>query len=70
MRSDTVELWKYTQKRVKVVFTDGDTLTGFVRDYTDQEDTENDYDELEFIPEGKDEITIGENEIKSIELIE
>lgn len=70
MRSDTVELWKYTQKKVKVFFTDGDTMTGFVRDYTDQEDTENDYDELDFIPEGKPEITIGENEIKSIELIE
>lgn len=55
---------------MEIVFTDGDTMIGFVRDFVNQEDTENDYDELSFIPEGKDEITIGENEIKSIELIE
>lgn len=65
-----MELWKYTQKNVKVVFTDGETMTGFVRDYTDQEDTENGYDEIDFIPERKEEITIGETEIKSIEIIE
>ena len=65
-----MELWKYTQKKVRVVFTDGDIMTGFVRDYTDQEDTENDYDELDFIPEGQEEISIGENEIKSIEIIQ
>ncbi|MDI2588056.1 hypothetical protein OR571_13255 [Psychrobacillus sp. NEAU-3TGS] len=65
-----MELWKYTQKKVKVLFTDGDTMTGFVRDFVNQEDTENDYDELSFIPEGEPEITIGENEIKSIVVIE
>lgn len=64
-----MELWKYTQKRVKVIFTDGEVLTGFVRDYTDQEDTDNDYDELDFIPDGKEEISIGEHEIESIEAI-
>jgi hypothetical protein len=64
-----MELWKYTQKKVRVVFTDGDIMTGFVRDYTDQEDTENDFDELDFIPDGQEEMTIGENEIKSIEII-
>ena len=64
-----MELWKYTQKKVRVVFTDGDIMTGFVRDYTDQEDTENDFDELDFIPDGQKEISIGENEIKSIEII-
>ncbi|MFZ0577713.1 MAG: hypothetical protein WAM41_09390 [Psychrobacillus psychrotolerans] len=64
-----MELWKYTQKKVRVVFTDGDIMTGFVRDYTDQEDTENDFDELDFIPDGQEEISIGENEIKSIEII-
>ncbi|MEK3993694.1 hypothetical protein MKY29_02980 [Psychrobacillus sp. FSL K6-2365] len=65
-----MELWKYTQKKVRVVFTDGDIMTGFVRDYTDQEDTENDFDELDFIPDGQEEISIGENEIKSIVVIE
>jgi hypothetical protein len=64
-----MKLWKYTQKKVKIVFTDGDVMIGFVRDYTNQEDTENDFDELDFIPEGKEEISVGENEIESIEII-
>jgi hypothetical protein len=64
-----LELWKYTGEIVRIEFVDGEVMIGFVRDYTDQEDTENDYDELDFIPDGKEEITVIETEIKSIEVI-
>ncbi|MDQ0269948.1 hypothetical protein [Cytobacillus purgationiresistens] len=65
-----MKLWEFTQKRVKVTFKDGEILKGFVRDYIDQEDTDFDYDELSFIPDGQEEITISELEINTIEIIE
>lgn len=45
-------------------------MTGFVNDYIDQEDTDFDYDEIIFTPEGDELICVGEPEIKSIEIIE
>lgn len=65
-----MELWKYTQKRARIKFKDGDVLTGFVREYIDQEDTDLGYDEIFFKPDEQDEISVGEPEIKSIEVIE
>lgn len=55
---------------MKIEFKDGDVLTGFIRDYIDQEDTDFDYDELHFKPDGQEDFFVGELEIKSIEIIE
>lgn len=65
-----LKLWLYTRKRVRIEFKNGDILTGFVRDYIDQEDTDFDYDELHFKPDGQDDFFVGEPEIKTIEIIE
>lgn len=65
-----LKLWEYSRKRVRIVFKDGTVMTGFVNDYVDQEDTDFDYDEIDFVPDGEEMISIGEPEIKSIEIIE
>ncbi|ANB60828.1 hypothetical protein [Anoxybacteroides amylolyticum] len=62
-------LWKYVQKRVQIVFNDGTVLEGFVHDYIDQEDTDFDYDEIIFTPDGGNMIAVGEDEIKQIHSI-
>ncbi|EPZ37706.1 MULTISPECIES: hypothetical protein [Anoxybacillus] len=62
-------LWEYVGKKIRVTLKDGEILEGIVQDYTDQEDTDDDYDSLDMFVEGKY-IGVGEPEIKSIEIIE
>ncbi|KHF28748.1 hypothetical protein LR68_02501 [Anoxybacillus sp. BCO1] len=57
------------RKKIRVTLKDGEILEGIVQDYTDQEDTDDDYDSLDMFVEGKY-IGVGEPEIKSIEIIE
>lgn len=64
-----MQLWKYIQKRVRIEFKDGEVLEGFVHDYIDQEDTDFDYDEIMFTPDGGSIISVGEYEIKTIQLV-
>lgn len=64
-----MRLWEYVGKKIRVTLKDGEILEGIVQDYTDQEDTDNDYDSLDMFIDGKY-IGVGESEIKSIEIIE
>ncbi|GGJ61379.1 hypothetical protein GGR02_001183 [Anoxybacillus voinovskiensis] len=64
-----MKLWRYIQKRVRIVFKDGTVLEGFVHDYIDQEDTDFDDDEIIFTPDGGRMVAVGEEEIKQIQLI-
>ncbi|ADU94517.1 hypothetical protein GGR02_001838 [Anoxybacillus voinovskiensis] len=64
-----MRLWEYVGKKIRVTLKDGEILEGIVQDYTDQEDTDDDYDSLDMFVEGKY-IGVGEPEIKSIEIIE
>ncbi|MGZ0086052.1 hypothetical protein ACWNXI_10930 [Caldibacillus thermoamylovorans] len=54
---------------MKIEFKDGQVLEGFVHDYIDQEDTDYNYDEIIFTPDGGNIISVGEHEIKTIELV-
>lgn len=64
-----MRLWEYVGKKVRVTLEDGEILEGVVQDYTDQEDTDNDYDSLDMFINGEY-IGVDEPEIKSIEIIE
>ncbi|AEV17632.1 MULTISPECIES: LSm family protein [Geobacillus] len=64
-----MRLWEYVGKKIRVTLKDGEILEGIVQDYTDQEDTDNDYDSLDMFIDGKY-IGVGEPEIKSIQIIE
>lgn len=64
-----MRLWEYVGKKVRVTLKGGEILEGVVQDYTDQEDTDNDYDTLDMFINGEY-IGVDEPEIKSIEIIE
>ncbi|MCL6587025.1 MAG: hypothetical protein K6T72_11040 [Anoxybacillus sp.] len=64
-----MRLWEYVGKKIRITLKDGEILEGIVQDYTDQEDTDDDYDSLDMFVEGKY-IGVGEPEIKLIEIIE
>lgn len=67
-----MNLRKYFEKNVRIVYKDGEVITGFVKTYTPAIDTEEElYDEIALTGTkygGLNEV--GEEEIESIEIIE
>lgn len=67
-----MNLRKYFEKKVRVVYKDGEIITGFVKVYTPAIDTEEEiYDEIALTGTKYGALNeVGEEEIESIEIIE
>ena len=67
------QLWNYLRSRVKVVTSDGEVITGFVTDFIDEIDND-EQDEITILidnpgPDEPTEISLFESEIISIKAI-
>lgn len=67
------QLWNHLRSRVKVVNSDGEVIKGFVRDFIDEMDND-EQDEINILidnpsPDGPTEISLSESEIISIKEI-
>ena len=66
-----MDLYQYLGKTIKVIFDDNQVLEGFCNTFTGKLDTEDElYDEITIKTDKHEYIGFGENEIKSIEIIE
>lgn len=72
LNSESLRLWEYIGKRVKVLTTNSKTFEGVVINVDDAFDNESGYDSLNIETDKENDIVydLNENEIESIEVIE
>ncbi|MGW7987738.1 hypothetical protein ACWEYO_10410 [Staphylococcus shinii] len=72
LNSESLRLWEYIGKRVKVLATNGKTFEGVVINVDDAFDNESGYDSLNIETDKENDVVydLNENEIESIEEIE
>ncbi|MBF7025506.1 LSM domain protein [Staphylococcus kloosii] len=69
MNSESLRLWRYVGKEIKLYFLDGEVLTGKVIDFDDEMDNASGYDSI-YIKTNEGSFDIDEYEIKSINEID
>ncbi|WP_229348918.1 hypothetical protein [Staphylococcus kloosii] len=69
INSESLRLWRYVGKEIKLYFLDGEVLTGKVIDFDDEMDNASGYDSI-YIKTNEGSFDIDEYEIKSINEID
>lgn len=65
-----MDLSKYWGKRIRVTFTDGQVLDGYVKSYTSRVNSDINLEELTIETDSNPYVEFNESEVKGIEIVE